>query len=79
MWLIPDDLGSEAKPVCTCDYCLRPITAADPGGPVIPRRTQPGKTYVVQQAHNGRCRDCLEERLATERNHPQQSKKDDQG
>jgi hypothetical protein len=70
MWVVPDDVGLGTMPVCTCDYCLQPITAADPGGPVLPRAIQPGKTYVVQHAHNGSCRDCLEERLVNERNDP---------
>jgi hypothetical protein len=70
MWLTPDDLPPGSLPVCTCDFCLWPITAADPGGPVLPRSIQPGRIYVVQHAHHGPCRDFLEERLAKEHSHP---------
>jgi hypothetical protein len=76
MWVVPDYAGLGVMRVCTCDYCLRPITASDPGGPVIPRVIELGKTYVVQHAHDGRCRDCLEERLAKECEDPPRSEKD---
>jgi hypothetical protein len=70
MFEMREESGSAPAPIRVCDFCGKPIAEADPGGPVIPPVLRLGQTYRVRDAHEGRCRDFLEERLARESREP---------